>query len=106
MCPNFWSALKKGTCGIGEVKGFSTEDLYITIAGEVSDFEPRDRLTSKQLLLADRYSQFAGCAAQEAVQQSGLEVPLDDEKGYRAASIIGSGIGGPDDTRAFLPRAL
>jgi nodulation protein E len=92
--PKFWAALKKGTCGIGEIKGFSTEDLYITIAGEVTDFEPRERLKSKQLLLADRYSQFAGCAAQEAVRQSGLEVPLEGEKSYRAASIIGSGIGG------------
>ena len=90
----FWKALKRGECGIGEVKGFETDDLYITIAGEVPDFEPRERLDSKQFLLADRYSQFAGCAAQEAVRQSGLEVPLEGEKGYRAASIIGSGIGG------------
>jgi nodulation protein E len=90
----FWSALKSGECGIGPVQGFETDDLYITIAGEVKDFEPKERLESKQFLLADKYSQYAGFAAHEAVVQSGLDVPLEGEKAYRAACIIGSGIGG------------
>ena len=90
----FWAALKSGSCGIREAQSFSTEDLYITIAGEVPDFDPRERLQSKQLLLADKYSQYAGCAAQEAVTQSKLEMPLKDDEGYRAACVIGSGIGG------------
>ncbi len=90
----FWAALKNAECGIREVQSFSTEDLYITIAGEVPDFEPRERLQSKALLLADKYSQYAGCAAQEAVAQSKLETPLKDHEGYRSACIIGSGVGG------------
>ncbi len=90
----FWNALKRGECGIREVQGFDTEDLFIKIAGEVRDFEPKERLKSKQFLLADRYSQFAGCAADEAVTQSGLEFPLEGKKAYRAASIVGTGIGG------------
>lgn len=87
-----WSAMRAGACGIGEITRFSTDELYIKIAGEVRDFEPREHLDSKPLLLADRYSQFAGVAAAEAMAQAGLEVPL--ENGIRAASIIGSGIGG------------
>jgi nodulation protein E len=90
----FWTALQGGACGIREVQSFDTEDLYITIAGEVPDFDPRERLQSKQLLLADKYSQYAGCAAQEAVAQSKMELPLKDNDGYRAACIIGSGVGG------------
>ncbi len=90
----FWAALKNNECGIREVRGFSTEDLYITIAGEVPDFDPRERQLSRALMLADRYSQFAGCAAKEAVAQSGIETPLKGEDGYRTACIIGSGIGG------------
>jgi len=90
----FWAGLKSGTCGIREVQSFSTEDLYITIAGEVPDFDPRERLLSKQLILADKYSQYAGCAAQEAVMQSKLETPLKDNESYRAACVIGSGVGG------------
>ena len=90
----FWAALKKGECGIRQVQSFSTEDLYITIAGEVPDFDPKERLQSKPLMLADKYSQYAGCAAQEAVAMSKLEVPLKDSEAYRAACIIGSGVGG------------
>ncbi len=90
----FWAALKKGECGIRQVQSFSTEDLYITIAGEVPDFDPKVRLQSKSLMLADKYSQYAGCAAQEAVAMSKLEVPLKDSAAYRAACIIGSGVGG------------
>jgi len=76
----FWAALKNGECGIRQVKSFSTEDLYITIAGEVPDFDPKERLQSKPLLLADKYSQYAGCAAQEAVDMSKLEVPFKENK--------------------------
>ena len=90
----FWAALKKGECGIRQVQSFDTQDLYITIAGEVPDFDPRERLQSKPLLLADKFSQYAGCAAQEAVAMSKLEVPLKDNEAYRAACIIGSGVGG------------
>jgi nodulation protein E len=90
----FWSGLQAGSCGIREVQSFETDELYITIAGEVPDFDPRERELSKQLLMADKYSQYAGCAAREAVQQSGLQTPISDEEAYRTACIIGSGVGG------------
>ncbi len=89
----FWAALRRGECGIGQITHFPLQDLYITIAGEVKGFDPRERCgNSKPLMLADRYSQFAGSAAIEAMEQAGFKGRLAD--GYRAASIIGSGIGG------------
>ncbi len=88
----FWSSLRSGECGIGPITAFDLQDLYITIAGEVKDFDPRERCPSKPLLLADRYSQFAGAAGIEAMKQAGFDGPVPD--GHRAASIIGSGIGG------------
>ncbi len=90
----FWTGLKSGSCGIREVESFETDELYITIAGEVPDFDPRERELSKQLLMADKYSQYAGCAAREAVLQSGLETPISDEDAFKTACIIGSGVGG------------
>jgi nodulation protein E len=88
----FWAAIKKGECGVGPIKGISLEHLYITIGGEVPDFDPKIHCKSKAVSLADRFSQYSGAAADEAVQQSGLEVPLKD--GERAAAIVGSGAGG------------
>ncbi|MEZ5774245.1 MAG: beta-ketoacyl-[acyl-carrier-protein] synthase family protein [Hyphomicrobiaceae bacterium] len=91
-----WSSMMAGRCGVGPITTFPTEDLYITIAGEVKDFDPKARLQhlkrDKVLPYADRYSQFAGAAAHEAMLQSGLPMPL--ENGLRAASIVGSGAGG------------
>jgi nodulation protein E len=88
----FWTSLKEGRCGVGQINGFDLQDLYITIAAEVKDFDPRERCPSKPLLLADRYSQFAGAATIEAMTQAGFEGRVPN--GYRAASVIGSGIGG------------
>jgi len=91
----FWSGLKEGKCGIGKIAGFDLEDLYIHIGGEVKNFDATQRLGNikdRTLPLADRFSQYAGVAAIEAVAQSGLQTPVADP--YRAACIIGSGAGG------------
>jgi len=88
----FWSAIKRGENGIRPLKSLPLQDLYITVGGEVLDFDPRERCRTKALQLADRYSQYAGVAAAEAMAQSRLETPLAN--GERAASIIGSGAGG------------
>ncbi len=88
----FWAAIKRGECGVGPIQGFPLQDLYITIGAEVRGFDPKELCKTKPLMLADRYSQYAGAAASEAVRQSGLETPF--KNGERAASIIGSGVGG------------
>jgi nodulation protein E len=90
--PDFWAAVRRGDNGIGPITLFPHADLYITIAGEVKGFDPQRRCPSKPFLLADRYSQFAGSAAIEAMTQAGITGKVED--GFRAASIIGSGIGG------------
>jgi len=87
-----WSAMKAGDCAVGPITNFPLSDLYIHIAAEVKDFKPRDHLSNKLILIADRYSQFAGIASNEALADSGVERPLPD--GNRAAAIIGSGAGG------------
>ena len=87
-----WNAIKNSECGIGPITSFDIEDLHINIAGEITDFDARKDLNSSAIYRGDRYSHLAGIAAQEAIEQSGLEVPFKD--GEKAASIIGSGIGG------------
>jgi nodulation protein E len=89
----FWAAAKRGECGIGTITGFPLQDLYITIAAEAKGFDgPARCAQSKPLTLADRYSQFAGAAAIEAMTQAGYTGRIPD--GHRGASIIGSGVGG------------
>jgi nodulation protein E len=92
----FWAALKRGQSGISKLEGFPLDDLKILIAAQIKNFEPKQRLKhfkrDKIVLHADRYTWFAAAAADEAVAQAGLKVPLTNP--YRAACIIGSGAGG------------
>ncbi len=93
---DFWGSLRAGRCGVGPITTFPTEDLYITIAGEIKDFDAKARFKNlkreKVLPHADRYSQFAGAAAIEAMTMAGFDGVVPN--GNRAASIIGSGAGG------------
>ncbi|MGE3708780.1 MAG: beta-ketoacyl synthase [Hyphomicrobiaceae bacterium] len=92
----FWAGIKEGRCGVSELTGFPLEDLKILIAAQIKNFDPKARLKhfkrDKIILHADRYSWFAAAAADEAMRQSGLEIPVSDP--YRTACIIGSGAGG------------
>ena len=92
----FWEGLREARVGVSELGGFPLDDLKILIAAQIKDFEPKEHLRhfkrDKIIMHADRYSWFAAAAADQAVKQSGLEVPFVDP--YRTACIIGSGAGG------------
>ncbi len=94
--PEFWAGMKEGKSGVGPLGGFPYDDLKILIAAQIRDFDPKARLKhfkrDKLILHADRYSWFAAAAADEAVKQSGIEMPGANP--YRVACIIGSGAGG------------
>ncbi|MEQ1710098.1 MAG: beta-ketoacyl-[acyl-carrier-protein] synthase family protein [Hyphomicrobium sp.] len=88
----FWSSLKAGKCGVGRIENFPLEDLYIHIAGEIKGFDPLKHVSSRRIQYGERYSWFAGRAAEEAWKQSGLPIPYANP--YRSACIIGTGAGG------------
>jgi nodulation protein E len=87
-----WASMQAGRCGVKPVENWPLDDLYIKIAGEIRDFDPVKHVKSRKIQYGDRYSWFAGKAADEAWTQSGLANPYPEP--YRAASIIGSGAGG------------
>jgi 3-oxoacyl-[acyl-carrier-protein] synthase II len=73
-----WSA---GVVGIADGKGAATE------------FDPADHLTVKEIRRADRFTQFALVAGDEALAEAGWSEGLPYD-GTRIASILGTGIGG------------
>ncbi|MCB1507157.1 MAG: beta-ketoacyl-[acyl-carrier-protein] synthase family protein [Hyphomicrobiaceae bacterium] len=87
-----WASIKEGKCGVSRVENFPLGDLYIHIAGEIKGFDPATHVKSKKVQYGDRYSWFAGRAADEAWTMSGLPTPYVNP--YRACCIIGSGAGG------------
>ena len=89
---SFWDALKSGTSGIGPITYFDTEGHRVTIAGQLSDFQPEQYLDAKELRKLDPFSIFALVAAQEAITSAKLDfdaINLD-----RVGVIIGTGVGG------------
>lgn len=89
--PEFWAGIRAGKVGIGPITKFDTTDYKVKIAAEVKDFVAKDRMDFKQAKRMEAFSQYAVAAAQEAYQDSGLEIEKEDP--FRAGVIVGSGIG-------------
>ena len=87
----FWNALVEGLSGVRPIRSFDASNHRSQIASEVISFNPEVLLTSKQMRRMARFSQFAVCAATEAVQDAGLE--LHDIDSSRICCIIGSAAG-------------
>lgn len=87
----FWSNIKAGTVGIGEITKFDTSDYKVKIAAEVKGFVPKERMDFKAAKRMETFSQYAVVAAKEACEDAGFDIEKEDA--YRCGVIIGSGIG-------------
>ena len=86
-----WEALKSGKNGIAPITLFDTEKYKAKLGAEVKNFDPKEYLEINDILRTDRYAQFAVAAAQQAVDDSGVEGTVQPE---RFSVIFGTGIGG------------
>ena len=86
-----WAGMKNGKNGIAPITLFDTEKFKAKLAAEVKGFDPKEYLEVNEVLRTDRYAQFAVAAAQQAVDESGVEGTVTPE---RFAVIFGTGIGG------------
>jgi beta-ketoacyl-acyl-carrier-protein synthase II len=89
-----WNNLLAGKSGIRRISAFDPEEwgLRTHIAGEVRGINPEEMIGKKEARRLDRFSQLALLAAQEAIEQSRLE--LNDETRYDVGTVVASGIGG------------
>lgn len=91
--PAYWDNLKNGVIGLGPILyAEGREELSQKIAGEVKDYDPLKYFKDRELSTLDRFSQFALVAAREAIEQSGIS--FEGSLSLRAATIIGTGVGG------------
>ena len=86
-----WNGMKNGRNGIAPITLFDTEKFKAKLGAEVKGFDPKEYLGANDMLRTDRYAQFAVVAAQQAVDESGIEGTVEPE---RFAVIFGTGIGG------------
>ncbi len=87
-----YRGLVSGCSGVSKIRSFDVSNHATQIAAEVRDLPLDDYFTVKQLRKHDRFSQFAWIAAEEAMEQSGLND--FGFEGERAGIFIGSGVGG------------
>lgn len=87
-----WQALLAGAPGAAPITKFDASRSSVRFACEVKGFDPLRYIDRKEARRYDLFAQFALAAAQQAVEQAGLEgkFPSADRTGV----IIGSGIGG------------
>lgn len=88
----FWSSIKAGKVGIGQITKFDTTDYKVKIGAEVKEFDPTPYMDFKAAKRMEPFSQYAIAAAVQAMNQSGIDMEQEDP--YRVGVIIGSGIGG------------
>ncbi len=85
-----FSAIVEGKCGIKNIKSFDTEKHAVSIAGEITDFDPLTVLDAKEAKKADRFIQLGLKAALEAMEDAKLPEDVDMERfGVASASGIG-----------------
>jgi len=87
-----WDALVAGRSGIDTITLFDPDGFPSRIAGEVKGFDPTRYMDRKDARRADRFTQFAFVAAQEAVADARLA--LAEEDPTRIAVIVGTAMGG------------
>lgn len=87
-----WDALTKGKSGIDLITKFDASGFPTRIAGEVKDFNAEDYIPQKETRKMDLFIQYALAAAEEAVQDSGLQIT--EENAERVGVLVGAGLGG------------
>ncbi len=90
--PETWEALVNGKNGIAPITAFDATNFKTQFAGEVKNFDITSMMDRKEARKLDRYSQFSVWVANEALEDSGLD--LDKEDRSRVGVIWGSGMGG------------
>ncbi len=92
----FWTGVKNGQSGIRKISLVSPDGFPCSISGEIQDFDPTEHMDRKEARRMARFSQFAIVAADQAVEDSGLDFEQEDLD--RVGVLIGSGSGGLPET--------
>lgn len=90
--PSTLSAMRAGQCAIGPLDIRDVDRLQIQIGAQVKGYDEAAHFTRQQLVLYDRFTQFALISAAQAMAQAGLTFAGDAAD--RAGVILGTSGGG------------
>ena len=87
-----WANIRAGESGIDWISLFDPELVENRVAGEVKDIDLQGRFGRREMRRMDRAQMLALVAAEEALDDAGLEI--SDNNKYDVGVVVGSGIGG------------
>lgn len=87
----FWSGVKEGKTGFGEITYFDTTEYKAHLAAELKGFVAKEYMDFKAAKRMAPFSQYAVAAAKEAMEDAGLDMTKEDP--FRVGCSVGSGIG-------------
>lgn len=90
--PTTLAAFREGRCGISQLDFRDVDRLSIQIGAQIHDWRAEDYFNRQQILLYDKFTQFALLAAKQAVAQSGLD--FQGALGLRSGVVLGTAGGG------------
>jgi len=88
----FWEATSKGISGIKPIQRFSSDNLPLRVAGEISNFLANDYIERKLVNRTDRMTHFVFATIQEALQDA--SITLAEENPQRVGAVIANTFGG------------
>lgn len=96
----FWQNTLDGKSGISQITRFDASKYPSRVAGQVTNFEPKDFMDLKEARRMARCSQFAIACAKMAAQDAQLVLPVENRE--RVGVLIGTAVGGVDTTEESL----
>ncbi|MDH3442917.1 MAG: beta-ketoacyl-[acyl-carrier-protein] synthase II, partial [Deltaproteobacteria bacterium] len=88
---NYWEALKAGRSGIKKISSFDTTSYPCNIAGEISEFDPADFMSTQQSRRIDRFAQLAIAAAKLGIEDAELDLTPANQSSV--GMILGTSLG-------------
>jgi 3-oxoacyl-[acyl-carrier-protein] synthase II len=96
----FGRRLFSGETGIAEIKSFDTSKLSSHLGAEVTDFNPRDFISVKNMRRMDKISLMTAASARLALEDAGLQITEANRD--RVGIVLGTAFGATDITVQFL----
>ncbi len=87
-----WNKLINGVSGIDSIKNFDTNDLPVSFAGEVKNFDANEYMGKQHARKLDRSGHLSIYAVEQALIDSGFNPK--ERMGSKCAVVFGTGIGG------------